>query len=712
MTRREVAVTPIYDRNIRNPAPIIVNVGGARSSKSYSILQLILQKFISEDHKEILIARKTLPSLRITAYKVFVDLLQDYGFYGRCTHNKTNLTIKHKNSTVYFMSIDDPEKIKSTEFNYVFLEEANEFTYTDFMILKMRMSAPTTPDKPNKMYLALNPSEEFSWVNQKLIHWDNVALIKSTYHDNPFLSPEYTQSLEDLKEIDPELYKIYALGEYAALSNIIYPNYVIEQVFPTSFHDEFYGLDFGYNHPAALVRIGAKDAGMYVEEVIYQTHLTNPELIELMDECKVHKKLPIYADSAEPKSIEDLCNAGYNVLPATKQVLDGIKSVKEYKLHIHKDSVNIIKERMTYKWREDKNGNRLDEPVKFNDHACFIAGTTVTTSEGVKSIEEVHVGDKALTRRGFKNVVANGKTGIEKIETMFLEDGTTLTGTPDHPIWVVGKGYIGLDAIRYGDYVWKLKQSNSMESDSTDTPNLNGERSERILDHTRCTSKTASRFFTGKYGKAFMEKSRQGIISTISMAIPSTIRLKISNAYQHRCTYRSTPKNGLNNIENKCSAIWTRYAHSRRSGTLQKKEDSGTESMEKRHTNQEYQSKGYATNAAQSLTTSLEGDLIGSAQTNANQHRGGQVESTSKSEHAKNAEPYSSAINTQRLVAVRVVAVQKYNGKQGVYNLTVEDAHEYFANGILVSNCDATRYGIHTHYNAPKKPPVVTPRGH
>lgn len=367
--KRQIAVTSIFDRNARATAPIVVNVGGARSSKSYSILQLLLQKFIEEDKKEILIARKTLPSLRITSYKVFVQLLQDYGFYPRCTHNKTNLTIKYKNSTVYFLSIDDPEKIKSTEFNYVFLEEANEFTYQDFMILKMRMSAPTTQDKPNRMYLALNPSEEFSWINQKLTHWENVALLKSTYHDNPFLSSEYTQSLEDLKEIDPELYKIYALGEYAALSNIIYQNYAIDRVFPTAFHDEFYGLDFGYNYPTALIKIGNKDHEIYAEELIYQTHLTNPELIELMNERKVHKKLPIYADSAEPKSIEDLCSAGYNVLPASKQVLDGIKFVKQYKLHIHYESSNTLKERQTYKWREDKNGNTLDIPVKFNDHS-------------------------------------------------------------------------------------------------------------------------------------------------------------------------------------------------------------------------------------------------------------------------------------------------------------------------------------------------------
>ncbi len=367
MPKRQVAVTSIFDRNARATAPIIVNVGGARSSKSYSIIQLLVQKFISEDHKEILIARKTLPSLRITAYKTFIQLLEDYGFYPRCIHNKTNLTIKYRNSTVYFLSIDDPEKIKSTEFNYAFLEEANEFTYKDFMILKMRMSAPTPATQPNRIFIALNPSEEFSWINQKLVHWDGVQVIKSTYHDNPFLSTEYTNSLEDLKEIDPELYKIYALGEYAALSNIIYRNYQIDQVFPDAFSDAFFGLDFGFNHPTALVHIQTKGDELYLEEKIYQTHLTNRDLIDLMNELRIPKKVPIYADNAEPARIEEIYKAGYNVHPAEKSVADGIDQVKRFKLHIHKDSANLVKEFKTYKWREDKNGNILDEPVKFAD---------------------------------------------------------------------------------------------------------------------------------------------------------------------------------------------------------------------------------------------------------------------------------------------------------------------------------------------------------
>jgi phage terminase large subunit len=331
---RQIQVTRVYERNLDSEKPIVVNVGGARSTKSYSILQLLLQKFVSEPRKTILIARKTLPSLRLTAYGVFINLLKDYGYYQYCTHNKTDRTIKYRidpgdescTTTVYFLSIDDPEKIKSTEFNYAFLEEANEFTFNDFFITWTRMSGATPENQPNKLFLALNPNDEFSWINQKLPKWDDVEFIHSTYKDNPFLSKKYIKILEDLEFIDDALYQIYALGKWAQLPDIIYRNYV-EAPCDGIFDEIWYGLDFGFNHPTALVQMGMRGGELYVKELIYKSHMTNRDLIDEMGRLEIDTRSPMYADSAEP----------------------------------------LLKERMTYKWMTDKNGNTLDKPVKFND---------------------------------------------------------------------------------------------------------------------------------------------------------------------------------------------------------------------------------------------------------------------------------------------------------------------------------------------------------
>jgi phage terminase large subunit len=193
-----------------------------------------------------------------------------------------------------------------------------------------------------------------------------VEFIHSTYKDNPFLSKKYIKILEDLEFIDDALYQIYALGKWAQLPDIIYRNYV-EAPCDGIFDEIWYGLDFGFNHPTALVQMGMRGGELYVKELIYKSHMTNRDLIDEMGRLEIDTRSPMYADSAEPARIEEIYRAGYNIHPAEKKVDDGIDSVKRHKLHIDPGSVNLLKERMTYKWMTDKNGNTLDKPVKFND---------------------------------------------------------------------------------------------------------------------------------------------------------------------------------------------------------------------------------------------------------------------------------------------------------------------------------------------------------
>jgi len=123
-----IKTTEIYRKNRESKSRYVINVGGARSSKSYSIAQLFIEKLVNERGKKFLITRKTMPALRLTAYKLIIDLLKEYGLYGKCDHNKALNTIKINGNFLLFISIDDPEKIKSSEWNYIWMEEANEFT--------------------------------------------------------------------------------------------------------------------------------------------------------------------------------------------------------------------------------------------------------------------------------------------------------------------------------------------------------------------------------------------------------------------------------------------------------------------------------------------------------------------------------------------------------------------------------------------------------
>ena len=365
MKKKEVEYTVVFDKLLKAEYPIIVCVGGARSSKSYSVAQLLIKRMLEENNKNFLILRKTRPSLKLSAYKLFMDLIKDYGIFKRDDLNMSDLIYRYKTNYIVFTSIDDPEKIKSTDWNYIWLEEANEFTYDDFTILKLRLSSKT--DTMNQMILTKNPVDEMGWIHQRLEKESEVSIIESTYKDNPFLSKEYRKMLNDLKNIDQTFYTIYTLGQYAQLTNQIYTNWDITP-FPGTFEETIYGSDFGYNNPNALIEIGIKDNEYYLTERLYETHMTNQDLIGKLKEIIQPRNSTIIADSAEPARIEEIKKAGFDIHPADKSVKDGIDFVKSHKLHVNKDSTNLINELRGYKYKEDKDGNVLEDPVKFRDH--------------------------------------------------------------------------------------------------------------------------------------------------------------------------------------------------------------------------------------------------------------------------------------------------------------------------------------------------------
>jgi phage terminase large subunit len=224
---KDIAVTRVFKQIALSKKNQIFNIGGARSSKSYSILQYLISKLTNEKNKKILICRKTLPALKISTYQPFIEMLEQYNIFSLCDINKQDRIIKFlpSQSFIYFTSIDDPHKIKSTEFNYIFMEELNEFDYEDYITLRLRLSAPSQDKQPNKLIMAMNPI--ICWANEKLLGNNEIEVIKSTYKDNPFLSQEYINMIEQLQDLDPVYWKIYGLGEFAEITNLIYQIYEI-----------------------------------------------------------------------------------------------------------------------------------------------------------------------------------------------------------------------------------------------------------------------------------------------------------------------------------------------------------------------------------------------------------------------------------------------------------------------------------------------------
>lgn len=367
----KIKVSKVFSQTIKAKNKIVLNIGGARSGKSYALAQLLIMKALNYSGLNIGIARKTMPALKMTARRLVLDLLKQYGLYQTNLFNKTENYYQLNKSRLQFFSLDDPEKIKSTEFNFLWLEEATDFTYQDYLVLLTRLSAPTPQGLKNQMFLTLNPTDINCWIAKYLLNQKDVCVIKSTYKDNKFLSKDYIETLLSLKNYNKQAYKVFALGQWGSSETLIYTNWQMTEQVPSSYDEVFWGLDFGFNNPAALVKIFVKDQIYFIEEKLYKTHLTNSLLIEELKTLipQSERGQIIYADSAEPDRIAEISSAGFNIKPALKSVLNGIMFVKSCALNIIKESPNLTKEIQSYSWKTTLNGQLTEDPIKYNDHA-------------------------------------------------------------------------------------------------------------------------------------------------------------------------------------------------------------------------------------------------------------------------------------------------------------------------------------------------------
>ena len=354
--------TVIFEQNfdaLQDPSiRFIINQGGSRSSKTYSLCQLIIVYCIQNPNKVVSIVRKTFPALRATVMRDFFEVLKDLDLYQKGNHNMSENIYRFDNgSLVEFFSVDDEQKIRGRKRDIGWCNEANELWFEDFQQLNMRTEF--------KMIFDYNPSESFSWLYE--LPKEESVLIKSTYKDNPFLPESIKRQIEDLKRTDEDMYQIYALGEKAISKANVYNNWTFLTHRPSRFTNFVYGLDFGYNHPTALIRVYWHERDIYIESVIYESYLTTTNLIEKMKTLNIEQNADILADYARPEIIAEMQNAGYNVNNASKEVKRGIDNVKTFGVFCQ-DIPYLKKEYENYKWK--KIGDMIDDtPIKLYDDA-------------------------------------------------------------------------------------------------------------------------------------------------------------------------------------------------------------------------------------------------------------------------------------------------------------------------------------------------------
>lgn len=358
--RLKIQASRVFRDNYNSKARITLNIGGSRSSKTYSLAQLFITLAFEETGKVFTIARKTLPALKATAYRDFLEILKANELYRKEDHNKSDLTYQLNGNEFEFISVDQPQKIRGRKRDRLWMNEANEFSYDDYQQLILRTTG--------QVYMDFNPSDYDHWIRDQVETRDDVLTIHSTYKDNPFLDEQTVKEIERLKTADANYWRIYGLGEYGIPQTLVYTHWKYCNKLPEA-GEKIWGLDFGWNHPCVLTKVVLNDDDIYVQEKIYRSHLKDDELIELMKEAGVSEDDYVYADSEDPQAIQVLIDAGFNIIPAYKgpgSVLAGIREIQGRTFYITKDSVNLLKEAKSYSWKV-KNDKPTDEPVKLKD---------------------------------------------------------------------------------------------------------------------------------------------------------------------------------------------------------------------------------------------------------------------------------------------------------------------------------------------------------
>lgn len=360
----------------------LVISGGSDSGKSVFVAQKLLiriQEAIKKGRRHgFLCLRQSGPTARLSIFKLFCDLVRDYEI--PCKINETEMKLTFQGgSFILCKGLDEIQKFKSiVGLTGIWLEEAIEFSKDEFLELDRRIRAVV--DTYVQIILTFNPNVYIHWIRDLFFSGENEynneklsKVLTTTIDDNKFATQQDIDALDRLETEDYALYLIYRLGLWAVLKGLIYGNYVIEDEdsFPKHYREVIYGHDFEYSTPCASLQIGIYENEFYLKELIYKTNLTSAQWVAELNKLDIDKRANHYGDSGRPDYINEAFSDGYNIRGADKpagSVITGIDIVKKCRLHISSKSLNLIKEIRGYKFKQDKEGNVIDEPVKRDDH--------------------------------------------------------------------------------------------------------------------------------------------------------------------------------------------------------------------------------------------------------------------------------------------------------------------------------------------------------
>ncbi len=366
MLQRTTAINKILALKKR----IKIIQGGTSAGKTFGILPILIDKAARQSGLEISIIAESIPHLRRGALRDFLKIMKWTNRYYDERFNKSHLKYEFANgSFIEFFSADDSSKLRGARRDILYINECNNVNFEAYNELAIRTK--------REVFLDFNPANEF-WVHTELKDESDADFIILTYKDNEGLDEGIVQQIEKnrLKASTSSFWfnwwKVYGLGQLGQLQGAVYTNYKIIDKIPQDARLIGLGLDFGYtNDPSAIIEVYKYNETRILNEVKYQTGMLNSDIAKVLP-----KSIPVYADSAEPKSIADIQRYGITIKGVTKgrdSVNYGIDVMQAQNYLVTSSSTNLIKELRSYCWDVDKAGKRLNKPIDNFNHALDAA---------------------------------------------------------------------------------------------------------------------------------------------------------------------------------------------------------------------------------------------------------------------------------------------------------------------------------------------------
>ena len=339
--------------------------GGTSASKTVSIILYLIHLAQSDTEPTVTsVVSESFPHLKRGAMKDFLDILKTHKYYEDKRWNRSDYIYTFETgSKIEFFSADQPGKVRGPRRDRLFINEANNISFENFDQLEVRTK--------EFIFLDWNPISEF-WYHEEVENRTDQELIILTYKDNEGLPESIVQAIEQRKN-RKNWWQVYGEGLLGEAEGRIYTNWQVVDEIPHEARLERYGLDFGYtNDPTAIIAIYYYNGGYILDEVMYRTGMKNRQIADTLASIE---SAVVVADSAEPKSIDEIKERGINIVPAKKgqgSVKEGIDKVQDQKVSVTKRSINLLKEYRGYLWQTDKDGRITNDPIDFNDH-CMAA---------------------------------------------------------------------------------------------------------------------------------------------------------------------------------------------------------------------------------------------------------------------------------------------------------------------------------------------------